>query len=68
VFFASDGVESLIIKILACRSYRLLYEFIEIITQLFQVHKIRLATAYVDIKECAVTKEFCRYSLPVVSA
>jgi len=31
-------------------------------------YAVAKATAYVDIKECAVTKEFCIYSLPVVSA
>jgi len=29
---------------------------------------VYIATAYLYIKECTVTKEFCIYSLPVVSA
>jgi len=32
------------------------------------VHRVRLATAYVGLKESAVTKESCKHSLPVVSA
>jgi hypothetical protein len=32
------------------------------------VHRVHLATAYVGLKECAVTKEFCKHSLPVLSA
>jgi len=32
------------------------------------VHRVHLATAHVALKECAVTKECCIYSLPVVSA
>jgi hypothetical protein len=51
----------------ASRSYRPVYEFIKLITQRLQVHWVRLATAYVDLKECAVTKEFCIYSLPVAN-
>jgi hypothetical protein len=43
----------------ARQSYRPVYEFTELITQRFQVHKVHLATAYADIKECAVIKEFC---------
>jgi len=31
-------------------------------------HSVHLATAYVGLKECAVTKEFCRHSLHVVNA
>jgi hypothetical protein len=50
------------------RSYRPVHQFTKSITQRFQVHRVHLAIAYVDIKECAVTKEFCIYSLPVVSA
>jgi hypothetical protein len=50
------------------RSYRPVHQFIKTITQCFQVQIVHLATAYVDIKECAVTKEFCIYSFPIVSA
>jgi hypothetical protein len=32
------------------------------------VHRVHLATAYVGIQECAVTKEFCKHSLPIASA
>jgi hypothetical protein len=32
------------------------------------VHRVHLVTAYVGIKEFAVTKEFCKHSLPVVKA
>jgi len=32
------------------------------------VHRVHLATAYVGLKKCAVTKEFCRHSLPVANA
>jgi hypothetical protein len=32
------------------------------------VHRVHLATAYVGLKECAVTKEFCKHSLPVLNA
>ena len=32
------------------------------------IHRVHLATAYVGLKECAVTKEFCKHSLPVVNA
>jgi hypothetical protein len=32
------------------------------------VHRVHLVTAYVGLKECAVTKEFCKHSLPVVNA
>jgi hypothetical protein len=35
------------------------HEFTKSITHRFQVHEFNLATAYEDIKECAVTKEFC---------
>jgi hypothetical protein len=49
-------------------SYRPVHQLTKSITQRLQVHRVHLATAYVDIKECAVTKEFCIYSLPVVSA
>jgi len=52
----------------SCRSHRPVHQFIKSVTQRFQVHRIHLPTAYADIKECAVTKEFCIYSLPVVSA
>jgi hypothetical protein len=31
------------------------------------VHRVHLATAYVGLKECAVTKEFRKQSLPVVN-
>jgi len=48
--------------------YELLNEIYKLITQRLQVHRDCLATAYVGLKECAITKEFCRYSLPVVSA
>jgi hypothetical protein len=41
------------------QSYRSVHEFTKLITQRFQVHKVHLATAYADIKECAVIKEFC---------
>ena len=32
------------------------------------IHRVHLATAYVGLKECAVTKEFCWHSLAVVNA
>jgi len=31
------------------------------------VHRVHLATAYVGLKKCAFTKEFCKHSLLVVS-
>jgi len=67
VFFVSVRVESWIAKI-SCRSYRPVHQFIKSITQGFQVHRVHLATGYVDIKQCAITKGFCIYRLPVVSA
>ena len=67
MFFASVRVESWIAKI-SRRSYRPVHQFIKSITQGFQVHRVHLATGYVDIKQCAVTMGFCIYCLPVVSA
>jgi len=32
------------------------------------VHSVHLATAYVGLEECALNKEFCKHSLPVVNA
>jgi hypothetical protein len=49
-------------------SYRPVHQFIKLIIQRLQIHWVRLATACVGLKECAVTKEFCTYCLPVVSA
>jgi hypothetical protein len=31
------------------------------------VHRVHLATAYVGLKKCAVTKEFCKHRLPGVN-
>jgi len=38
---------------------RSVYELTKLITQRLQVHGVHLAAAYVDIKKCAATKEFC---------
>ena len=40
-------------------------QFLNLISQRLQVHWVRLATANLGLKECAVTKEFCKHSLPV---
>ena len=40
------------------QSYRPIHQFIKSLTQHFQVHRVHLATAYADIKECAVTRNF----------
>jgi len=63
----SVRVESWIAKI-SRRSYRPVHQFKKSITQGSQVHRVHLATGYVDIKQCAGTKRFCIHCLPVVSA
>jgi len=51
----------------ACRSCKPVYVVYKIHNSVLTVHTVHLATAYLGLKECAVTKEFCMYSLPVVS-
>ena len=51
----------------ACRSYRPVHQFIKRITERLQF-RVHLATAYVGLKECAVTKEFCTVFLLLMRA
>jgi hypothetical protein len=67
MFFASGLIESLFTKILPV-GHTDRSPVHKTHSSALTVHRVHLATAHVGIKECVVTKEFCKHSLPVVSA
>jgi len=48
-------------------SYRPVHQFIKYIIQPSQIFEVHLSTAYVEIRERAITEEFCIYRFPVVN-
>jgi len=59
VIFASVRNESWITNVLPVGPTGRCTSSAKLIIQRFRVHRVNLATAYADIKECAITKEFC---------